>query len=1152
LLGTVFTTKLRLSRPMVDPNPTRPRFSSDSAIQIVQERFGLSAGTADSLPSDRDQNFLLTEKASGRSFVLKISHFGEDLAVLDLQHRMLEHLTRAGFPLSNVMRSADGQEVVELDHPEGKDETFFARLLTWIPGTLLSQVNPQTPGLLDSLGTFLGGMSRSLEDFSHPAQDRELKWDLQRAGAVIQDHLQFVEDPEKRTLLEKLSESFVGRLEELVPDLRTSVIHGDANDYNVLVSDLGPGLDPNDRRVIGVVDFGDCLRSYTAAEAAIAAAYAMLGKNDPFTVASNVIAGYNRAFPLNESEIAGLFPLMGLRLCTSVAIAAFQKWREPGNQYLTVSEAQAWDLLALLHGESPDLPHFLFRDACGLDPVPGSRAVVEWLGIHGRDAAPVVGRVARSPSPFEAEPTAASLHPHLHLGSDPIHVFDLSVDSLEFGFAPPPEDAAGWTELLFRKMHDVGAEVGVGRYDETRRWYTADAFRTPGDEAPEWRTVHLGIDLFLEEGSPVFAPFQGTVHSFMNNRTELDYGPTLVLEHTIQPRPRGAEPQPERTHEGEPEDERKDGSLRFWTLYGHLAEDVLARFSPGQEVAKGDLIAHIGGFPTNGNWPPHLHFQVITHLLGRSGEFPGVCRPSQRNLWKSLSPDPNLLLGIPVPAKKIGVAEEIGPAEETAPAEDFEPAKESFPPGPALPGKPSGAPLSPSTGRPASELLEARARHIGPNLSVAYARPIKVVRGEGQFLFDQEGQEYLDCVNNVPHVGHGHPRVVERGQKQMAVLNTNTRYLHDLLVDYAGRLVATLPAPLSVVYFVCTGSEANELALRLARTHTGRRDVLVVEGGYHGHTSALIDLSSYKFDGPGGEGAPPWVRTVPMPDPYRGIFRTSSEIGEERSSSRSPEPIYLPRNQVGPRYAQEVARVVSEMVDDGRAPAAFFCEPLLGCGGQIIPPPRYMEGAFQHVREAGGICVADEVQVGFGRVGTHFWAFQSQDVIPDIVTLGKPMANGHPMGAVVTTPEIAQSFQTGMEYFNTFGGNPVSCAIGMAVLDVIQEDGLQENARVVGERLLTKLRALKDKHPLVGDVRGLGLFLGIELVLDETTREPAVTEAARVKERLRDHRILVSTDGPDENVLKIKPPMVFTPDDADRLTSTLDRILAEDGLRRNP
>jgi 4-aminobutyrate aminotransferase-like enzyme len=239
------------------------------------------------------------------------------------------------------------------------------------------------------------------------------------------------------------------------------------------------------------------------------------------------------------------------------------------------------------------------------------------------------------------------------------------------------------------------------------------------------------------------------------------------------------------------------------------------------------------------------------------------------------------------------------------------------------------------------------------------------------------------------------------------------------------------------------------------------------------------------------------------------------------------------------------------MEEGGSPPAAFFCEPLLGCGGQIVPPTGYLPAAFQHVREAGGVCIADEVQVGFGRVGSDFWAFSSQGVTPDIVTLGKPMANGHPMGAVVTTPEIAESFETGMEYFNTFGGNPVSCAIGLSVLDVIEEENLQENARVVGGKLLEDLQALQERHPLIGEVRGLGLFLGIELVLDRETREPAVTQASRVKERLRDHRILLSTDGPAENVLKIKPPLVFTAEDADRLVATLDKILEEDGLRRD-
>jgi len=461
--------------------------------------------------------------------------------------------------------------------------------------------------------------------------------------------------------------------------------------------------------------------------------------------------------------------------------------------------------------------------------------------------------------------------------------------------------------------------------------------------------------------------------------------------------------------------------------------------------------------------------------------------------------------------------------------------------------------LSGASGRSREQILDARRDHLGPTLSVAYQEPLKIVRGSGQFLFDDEGQAYLDCVNNVPHVGHNHPRVVEAGQNQMALLNTNTRYLHDLLVDYAERLVATLPGPLSVVYFTCSGSEANELALRMARTHTKRKDVLVVEGAYHGNTSAMVDLSPYKFDRPGGEGSRSWVHKTLMPDPYRGRFRAAD--GEDPAWRTKPggEPgdaaEYLPADKLGLRYAGHVQEVLAAMRAGSREPAAFFCESLLGCGGQIVLPDGYMAAAFEHVRDAGGVCVADEVQVGFGRVGTHFWAFETQGVVPDIVTLGKPMANGHPMAAVVTTVEIAESFTTGMEYFNTFGGNPVSCAIGMAVLDVIEEEGLQENARLVGQHLLAGLGELKERHPLIGDVRGLGLYIGVELVEDRGRRNPASARASQVKERLREHRILLSTDGAEDNVLKIKPPLVFTREDADRLISTLDRVLGEDGVR---
>ena len=429
-------------------------------------------------------------------------------------------------------------------------------------------------------------------------------------------------------------------------------------------------------------------------------------------------------------------------------------------------------------------------------------------------------------------------------------------------------------------------------------------------------------------------------------------------------------------------------------------------------------------------------------------------------------------------------------------------------------------------GAPVELLLERRRERFSRALSIAYRDPIKMTRGRGQFLFDADGRPYLDLVNNVCHVGHCHPRVVEAGQRQMAQLNTNTRYLYDGLTDYADRLCATLPSSLEVCFFVNSGTEANELALRLARAHTRRRDVLVVDGAYHGHTGALIDISPYKFMGLGGAGRPePWVRVVPMPDGYRGARR-----GHDRAT--------------GEAYGDDV-RAVIEGAD--APPAAFITETLLSCGGQVVPPPGWLETAFQHVRAAGGVCIADEVQTGFGRVGSHFWAFETQAVIPDIVVLGKPMGNGHPMGAVVTTRAVAESFETGMEFFSTFGGNPVSCAIGLAVLDVIHDQSLQRHAFEVGARFRDGLAALMDDHPLIGDVRGLGLFLGIELVRDRRARDPATAVAADLVNRLRHRGILARTDGPGANVIKVKPPLVVTGDDVEMSVRVLGEELGQVG-----
>jgi 4-aminobutyrate aminotransferase-like enzyme/Ser/Thr protein kinase RdoA (MazF antagonist) len=431
-------------------------------------------------------------------------------------------------------------------------------------------------------------------------------------------------------------------------------------------------------------------------------------------------------------------------------------------------------------------------------------------------------------------------------------------------------------------------------------------------------------------------------------------------------------------------------------------------------------------------------------------------------------------------------------------------------------------PLMPNT----NETLAARRKLIGKNVSLAYKEPVKIVRGSMQYLYDEDARKYLDAYNNVPHVGHSHPRVVKAGQDQMALLNTNTRYLHDLINRYAERLCATLPDPLSVCFFVNSGSEANELALRLARAHTGRRDMIVLEHAYHGNTTTLIDISPYKHDGPGGTGAPSWVHTAAISDVYRGRYKGDDPLA-------------------GEKYAQSVIEIIEQLRVRGAGLAGFIAESFPSVAGQIIFPDGYLNAVYEAVRDAGGVCIADEVQTAYGRIGTHFYAFEAYGVVPDTVVLGKPIGNGHPIGVVVTTSEIAASFDNGMEFFSTFGGNTVSCAIGLEVLNVVQDEKLQAHALRVGDDLLARLRALMGRFEIIGDVRGSGLFLGVELVRNRETLEPAKEEADLIVNRMREFGILLGTDGPHHNVIKIRPPMPFSNADAEVLVATMDKILAE-------
>ncbi|MCZ2495358.1 aminotransferase class III-fold pyridoxal phosphate-dependent enzyme [Xylophilus sp. Kf1] len=415
-------------------------------------------------------------------------------------------------------------------------------------------------------------------------------------------------------------------------------------------------------------------------------------------------------------------------------------------------------------------------------------------------------------------------------------------------------------------------------------------------------------------------------------------------------------------------------------------------------------------------------------------------------------------------------------------------------------------------------MLERRARLLGPAYRLFYEEPFHPVRGEGVWLYDDTGRPWLDAYNNVVCVGHARPEVVEAIARQGLVLNTHTRYLHDGILDYAERLLATLPPELGHATFTCTGSEANDLAMRIARAHTGGTGLIVTQWAYHGVTSAIAEASPSL-----GQhivlGA--HVRTVPAPD----------------AGGLSAE-------EAGRRFADGVRAAVADLLAHGIRPAALMVDTVFSSDGVFTDPPGFLREAVEVIHAAGGIFIADEVQPGFGRTGEAFWGFLRHGVVPDMVSMGKPMGNGHPVAGLAVRPEVMAAFGRQSRYFNTFGGNPVSMAAATAVLDVIQQHGLQRNALEVGDYLRTGLRALGDRHEVVGEVRGAGLFIGLELVLDRTLRTPATALASQVVNGLRRNGVLLSATGPHAHVLKIRPPLVFSRSNADYLITRLDEVLS--------
>lgn len=423
-------------------------------------------------------------------------------------------------------------------------------------------------------------------------------------------------------------------------------------------------------------------------------------------------------------------------------------------------------------------------------------------------------------------------------------------------------------------------------------------------------------------------------------------------------------------------------------------------------------------------------------------------------------------------------------------------------------------------------LIERRRHLLGPAYHLFYDNPVHLVRGEGVWLYDVDGRKYLDMYNNVPHVGHCHPHVVSAVSQQMATLNTHTRYLHDKVLELAERLTATLPDELGVAMFSCTGSEANELALRIARACSGGTGIIVVDNAYHGNTFALAQVStSYESD----ENKPVFVETVPPPDTFRGEHQA---------------------DDAGEKYAALIGLAIEALRANGVKPAAFMIDTIVSSNGVLDVPSGYLGKAAEIIRAAGGLFIADEVQPGFGRTGEHYWGFEKDGFVPDIVTMGKPIGNGHPLAATVTRTDLIEEFAEKTRYFNTFGGNPVSAAAGLAVLDVVRNEKLKQNALSVGAYLVDGLQKLAVRHEIIGDVRGSGLFLGVDLVTDRVSRQPATAEANALVNELRNNGILTNAIGKHANVLKLRPPMVFSTANADHFLGVfaecIDRVIGID------
>lgn len=975
---------------------------------VLRQSFGLEGYVQHPLGGEIDQNVRITGDDGMRYFV-RVTRAEPDSADVLWQNSLFQHLaaTVPDLPVPRLVPTREGKFLAAVVH-EGR--THVVRVMSWLEGRVLAELDDHPAALLRQLGEAAGRLSLGLSSMEPPVGLEPHDWDMRRAAEIVEASLHAVQDADRRESVRTI----MGWYDDLLPAwdrLPRSVVHQDLNDANVLADADEDGV----LRISGIVDLGDSLYSVRAAEVAIAAGYAMVRKADPLAAAAEVVAGFHSVLPLTAEELAAVYPLAAARLCMN-AVTWTRRVAESDTPYGRTRMQHTWPAIAQVAEVCPDVAEATFRVACGLPPTREQRGLEEVLAEAARDGAPH----APAPQLLDLRP-ASDLY-----------------------------DEADWHDA--RAVRARIDDVLDGR---RRRGYVPHLSaslllgdrRRPGADEPA--TVQVGGSLIVADAEEVASPLSGVVEA------RGGAGMPLVLRHAVE-------------------------GLEFWTCWWGLDDTPPVAAT----VPAGALLGRAAASEEKD--PLGSCVQVQVHRTARMAAWPPprVVPPSARQVWSHLSPDPARLLGFTE---------------------------------------------SPAAVPTIDDVVSVRRRHIARSQRNYYRTPMNLVRGRDVWFHDEDGLAYLDSLNNVTHVGHAEPRVTAAATRQMRKLNTNSRFVYPQIASYVQKLVATLPDPLEVVFLVCSGSEANDLALRIARQVTGRQHIVNIDGAYHGNTGVVTGISPNRYKGPGGAGAPATTHEVVIPDRYRSTY------GYDDADA-------------GVKYARDAAAVIERITADGRPPAAFIAESLMGSGGNIVFPDGYLDGVFTAARRAGALCISDEVQVGVGRLGP-WWGFELQGVVPDIVTMGKPLGNGHPLAAVVTTREIADAFDTGMKYFNTFGGNPVSCAIGEAVLDIVEQDGLRENAVSVGGYFAQSLRELQQRQPLIGDVRAEGLYLGVELVRNRTTKMPATEQAFMVTELTKERGVIVFPNGVHDNVLKIKPPMTFRREHVDLYVDVLDEVLSLPELR---